>query len=255
MIQVIFKAASGCVINGDSKLEVFNISRGVLQGDIFSPVAFIAGLWRIFATHDKPDAGIVVGSALHEVSIKALEYVDDAGFFDENTDEASECLSAVSQASQEDAAMIISVVKTKAIHIHKKIAVSETTEGEVIFLKLKHKCPDCDQTFPTLNGMKIHLTRWCDGGKTPHSRKGSLADKAVQLSKRKEVENERAHVSIEGEHIDYIYSFVYLDSKIQCDGDCKTDVKHRMDIAQAAFSSLYNLWNDHRLPLSMKLRL
>ena len=33
------------------------------------------------------------------------------------------------------------------------------------------------------------------------------------------------------------------------------DVTHRKNIAQARFSSLYHMWNDHRLPTSMKLRL
>ena len=256
VIKSIFSAASGCVRIGNSKSETFNISRGVLQGDIFSSVAFIAGLWRIFTTHDKPDAGIVVGTAPNQVSIKALEYADDAGFPDNNTNVASTRLTAISRGSREEAAMDISVPKTKAMHIHKKIKVSETTESEVISLNLKHKCPECGRPFPTKKGMNIHLKRWkCDGGKTTRSRKGTLADKAVQLSKRKEAENERPHVIIEGKQIDNVHSFVYLGSKLQSDGDCKADVKHRMDIAQDAFSSLFKLWNDHRLPLSMKLRL
>jgi len=33
------------------------------------------------------------------------------------------------------------------------------------------------------------------------------------------------------------------------------DVKHRMVIAQSAFSDLYKLWEDCRLPLSMKLNM
>ena len=33
------------------------------------------------------------------------------------------------------------------------------------------------------------------------------------------------------------------------------DVTHRMHIAQALFSSLHQMWQDHRLPTFMKLRL
>ena len=33
------------------------------------------------------------------------------------------------------------------------------------------------------------------------------------------------------------------------------DVKYRMEIAQAVFNSLYHLWKDKRLPMSMKIRL
>ena len=87
------------------------------------------------------------------------------------------------------------------------------------------------------------------------SRKGSLADKAVQLSKRKAAENEREHVYTEGEEIENVHSFVYLGSKLQCDGDDLADVKHRMAIAQSEFSALSQFWQDHRLPVSVKLRI
>ena len=41
----------------------------------------------------------------------------------------------------------------------------------------------------------------------------------------------------------------------QADGDCMVDVKHRMDIAQAAFNELRTIWSDHILSLLIKLRL
>ena len=255
VIQSIFRAASGCVRIGNSTSETFNIARGVLQGDIFSPVAFIAGLWKIFATHDIPDAGITVGVAPNQVTIRALEYADDAGFLDDGIDMSSARLTSVSRGSREEAAMVISVPKTKAMHIHKTVSVSDTTEDEILALKLPYKCPECERSFPTKRGMNIHLKRWCDGSNSQRSRKGSLADKAVQLSKRKVAENARPHVTIEGDRIDNVHSFVYLGSKAQCDGDSSSDVQYRMNIAQAEFSSLSKLWNDHRPPLSMKINL
>ena len=255
IIQSIFRVAAGCIRIGNSMSNTFDISRGVLQGDIFSPVAFIAGLWRIFGTHDDPNAGIVVGTAPNQVKIKALEYADDAALLDNDTSESTVRVSSVSRGSRNDAAMVISVPKTKVMHIHKREAVSETTEEEVSALKLKHKCPDCERPFPTKRGMKLHLKRWCNGGKTKLSRKGSLADKAVQVSKRKEAEQKKPHVMIEGEQIENVYFFEYLGCKFTADGDSMADIKHRLDIAQAAFGSLNKLWSDHRLPTSMKLRL
>ena len=255
IIKAIFNAASGRVRVENELSEPFDISRGVLQGDIFSPVAFIAGLWRIFSTHDQPNAGITLGSPPYEVKVSDLAYADDAGLADTNVTEASERISAISRGSREDAAMTVSVKKTKSMHIHETTAVTDTTEEEVTSLNLKHKCSECGQTFPTLHGLKVHIGRWCDGGQTIRSRKGSLADKAVQLSKRKLAENERDHVYMEGEEIENVHSFVYLGSKVQCDGDDLADVKYRMTIAQAAFSSLSRIWQDHRLPLSMKLGL
>ena len=133
------------------------ISRGVLQGDIFSPVAFIAGLWRIFTIHDTPNAGIVLGTAPHTVKVSSLEYADDAGLLDATVTEASTRMTAISLGSREDAAMIISVPKTKAMHIHKTIQVTETKEEEIEALHLKHKCPDCQRAFPTIHGLRVHM--------------------------------------------------------------------------------------------------
>ena len=67
VIQTIFNAASGCVRirtpGGQEEISsTFNIARGVLQGDIFSPVAFITGLMHIFNTHDIPNAAVTVGT-------------------------------------------------------------------------------------------------------------------------------------------------------------------------------------------------
>ena len=44
-------------------------------------------------------------------------------------------------------------------------------------------------------------------------------------------------------------------SRLQCDGDDEADVHYRMDIPQAAFTSLSHLWMDHLLSRNMKLRL
>ena len=94
VIQTIYSAASGCVRiqkpDGSEECSgTFNIARGVLQGDIFSPVAFITGLMHIFKTHDNPNAGVTVGTLPHQVKISSLEYADDAGLVDINVQESS----------------------------------------------------------------------------------------------------------------------------------------------------------------------
>ena len=95
--------------------------RGVVQGDIFSPVAFIAGNWRIFTTHDCPDAGVTIGSPLKDVKIRALEYTDDACLLDNNTSESSTRLTSIARGSCEEASIVISEKKTKAKHVQRMV--------------------------------------------------------------------------------------------------------------------------------------
>ena len=69
------------------------------------------------------------------------------------------------------------------------------------------------------------------------SRARSLADKAVQKKKRIANEDKREHVEIEGQKLDNVYSFEYLRSRTQCDGDeklmCSTEwTSRRRDSAR-----------------------
>ena len=263
IIQSVFHAATGCVRitqpNGEHVMsDPFDISRGVLQGDIFSPVAFIAGLMRTFALHDIPGSGVEVGVPPHQVTISSLEYADDAGLLDANVQLASRRISSIAAGSRTDAAMEISIPKTKAMHIHPRVRVSKTETEEIAALKLKFPCPACTRDFSTQRGLSVHQARWCLQDPTKantRSRIGSLADKAVQKQKRIANESKLEHVVIEGQQLENVYSFEYLGSRMQCDGDDRADVKYRMDIAQARFSSLHHIWKDHRLRRTMKLRL
>ena len=144
-----------------------------------------------------------------------------------NVKSASKRLSAIAEGSRNDAAMVISIPKTKAMHIHKKVRVSETKEDEIAAMNFHSVCPDCARPFPTKRGLAIHQGRWCDGGKTIRSRKGSLADKAVQHEKRKAKESELEHITLEDNQLENVYSFEYLCSRLQCDGDDMDDVQRR----------------------------
>ena len=55
--------------------------------------------------------------------------------------------------------------------------------------------------------------------------------------------------------LDNVPNFDYLGSRLQGDGSDDADVRHRLEIAQSAFSSLSHLWADHRLSRTTKLRL
>ena len=151
--------------------------------------------------------------------------------------------------------MLISVRKSKAMHVHRTRRVDATTEEDVAALTLAHKCESCGREFTKQRGLKIHMARWCDGGRTQRSRRGTLTDTAVKTAKRRAAEATLAKVSIDDDILENFLTFEYLGSRLQCDGDDLVDVRHRMDIAQAAFGSLSHLWTDHRLSRETKLRL
>ena len=228
--------------------EPFNIERGVLQGDIFSPVCFIAGLDRIFRLYDHVNPGMTVGTGAHTVRMAKFEYADDAALIGEDTGQATARVTSLAAGSLADAAMIISAKKSKVMHIHKTTRMSPTSEADVAKLNLVHKCESCTHEFTKLRGLKMHMARWCDGGRTQRSRVGSLTDKAVMSSKRRAAEASLDKVVIGSDPpLENVPHFQYLGSRLQGDGSDEAYVGHRLEFAQSAFSTLNHLWADHRL--------
>ena len=127
--------------------EPFNIERGVLQGDIFSPVCFIAGLDKIFRLHDVPNSRMVVAEAESAILVSKFEYADDTALVDENAALASTRVTALATDSVMDAAMLISIKNSKAVHVHRSMREDATTEADVATLGLSHKCDSCGREF------------------------------------------------------------------------------------------------------------
>ena len=102
-------------INGKTILSnTFPIRRGVVQGDITSPIYFILALELILELHDsRPDKGVDFG----RVKVHTLGYADDAALLDYEVSTATERVTAIAQGSTEDADMQISVAKTKVMHV------------------------------------------------------------------------------------------------------------------------------------------
>ena len=141
------------------------------------------------------------------------------------------------------------------MQIHRTTRTSVAIEADVAQLNLVHRCDSCPREITKQQGLKIHMARWCDGGRTQRSRLGSLTDKAVKTAKRRSAEATLGMVNIENDAIENVLHFEYLGSRLQCDGDDEADVRHRMDIAQSAFGSLSHLWTDRRLSRATKLKL
>ena len=76
-----------------------------------------------------------------------FEYADEVALIDENTPLASARVTALAEGSLKDRAMVISVRKSKAMHVHRTRHVDATTEEDVAALSLEHKCESCGREF------------------------------------------------------------------------------------------------------------
>ena len=136
IFQAIFAAATGVVRirqqdGGVVMSEPFNTERGVLQGDTFSPMGFIAGLDNLFRLHDHVKPGMTVGTGAHAVCMAKFDYADDAALIEEDAAQATARVTSLAVGSIADAAIIISTKKSKVMHIHKMTRTSATTEADV----------------------------------------------------------------------------------------------------------------------------
>ena len=144
----------------------FNIDRGVLRGDVTSPLFFILALELILHRHDavSPEKGITIADTL----IHILGYADDVAVLDKGTVEGCQRLSSrvtdISQGSKKDADEqgedFFDVFK-------KQDAITPTTPEEAAGqCKCKFTCPhlNCGFRFLTNAGLRIHMSRcpWKD---------------------------------------------------------------------------------------------
>ena len=114
-------------------------------------MSFIAGLNKIF------NSGMVVGEAESAIFVRKFEYADDAALLDENDVLASSRLMALATGSMMDTAMVISIKKGKALHVHRPMRVDAATEADVATLGLSHKC---DESSPSSEDSE---STWLDG--------------------------------------------------------------------------------------------
>ena len=145
-----------------------------------------------------------------------FEYAYDASRLFEDAGQATARVTSLAAGSIADAAMIISAKKSKVMHIHKTTRTSQTSEADVAKLNLVHKCESCTREFTKLRGLKMHMSRWCDGGRTQRSRVCSLIDKAVKLSKRRAAEASLDKVVMGSDPpLENVPHFQYLGSRLQ----------------------------------------
>ena len=165
IFRAIYMAAEGTArvrgLHGDKVYSAeFKVRRGVIQGDIISPIFFILAMEQIFRVHDPSPSGVNVDNYLH---IGVLGYADDAALVSRSTHLMSNRLTKISNGSAEDADMKIHTGKTKNMIVERQQKISppsiqciKATEAEY-----KHVCKFCGRRCKTNRGLKIHMAS-CD---------------------------------------------------------------------------------------------
>ena len=159
MVRAIYRAASGVakVSGTHGKFifsEPFDISRGVVQGDIISPILFILALDQLVRTHDVHGTGVKCGE---ELVVRVLGYADDASLLEPKVQDMSERLTSLADGAEADADMKVSIKKTFTQHVGKrgdiKISKEEAAAAQDSF---SHKCDFCNRKFNSRKAMLLH---------------------------------------------------------------------------------------------------
>ena len=140
----------------DGKYEFsgsFKVCRGVVQGDIISPVLFILALDQLIQTVDKTGTGVKCGI----LKLRVLGYADDAALIEPTVEAMTKRLTDLANASIDKADMHINMDKTVSQHVHKREPI-KVTEAEVANAEAKydHQCDFCRRKFKTNRAMLIH---------------------------------------------------------------------------------------------------
>ena len=136
--------------------KVFPVRRGVVQGDITSPLYFILALEAILRKYDSTTNK---GTHMTHTNtwVHTLGYADDAVLVDENVNNAETRVNAIAQGSRKSADMSINVTKTECMHLQQQDPLRIPTAEEAK-AQCKHKCPHigCGKVFANKHGLRVH---------------------------------------------------------------------------------------------------
>ena len=163
MFRAMYKAASATVkvsdVDGGIIIsDPFAIDRGVIQGDIVSPLYFILALDLILKRHDNvvplaTERGVMFGGR----RVHTLGYADDAALLDGNIQTATARVTKIAAGSKSDADMTISISKTEVMQVSEQDRITPTTATEAKAV-CKFACPNaehgCDRVFFNTHGMR-----------------------------------------------------------------------------------------------------
>jgi Reverse transcriptase (RNA-dependent DNA polymerase) len=244
-----------------SMSDPFAVLRGVLQGDILSPILFVLVLNSMWARTNQ-EAGWKV---TREWLLAELSYADDCAIIQgpgsqdstlSHIDIAQKRLQDFSNIANMTATMRISIEKTFRMQIKPATTVPKTTMSDVIDKNFQTKCEICGRAFPSARSLPSH-TRFCKGPGTGQDTpyRNQEANKLIEEDHRTKAINLLPKIHLNGQEIGNVTQFKYLGALMTGHGTDEKEVKARIQKAQAVFNSHSGIWSDKDLPLDLKIKL
>ena len=105
--------------------EPFDISPGVVQGDIISSILFNLALDELVKTYDVHGSGVKCGNGL---VVCILGYADDAALLEEEIDVMTKRLTSLADGAKAKADMVVSMKKTVSHHVGRRANIKISNE-------------------------------------------------------------------------------------------------------------------------------
>ena len=133
LFRTIYAAAQGAgrVQGEDGKISMskyFSVRRGVIQGDIMSPVLFILALDQLIQEVDTDGQAVKVGTIKE---LRVLGYADDAAMIGPDVEQMTVRLTKFADASKSLSDMELKMSKTFSHHVCRQDKMAAVTPEEI----------------------------------------------------------------------------------------------------------------------------
>jgi exonuclease III len=270
LVQMIYAHATARIKGPNGSMsEPFPVKRGVLQGDILSPILFVLVLNSMWVRTKQNQGWQITPSWL----LDELSYADDCVLIEgpcipgplqsslqispPPIIKSQQRLQEFSDIGKGTSTMRISIPKTFRMKIEPAIKLTATTATDVIEMNFEVKCEHCGRQFPNKNSLPKHYPRYCKGPGTGNDRpyRNQLANKLVEEKKRAAIVSARPNIILDLQKIENVAQFRYLGALVAGHGSDEGEIKARIRKSQAIFNSHSGIWSDKNLPLELKIRL
>ena len=118
--------------------KTFAVRRGVIQGDVMSPVLFILALDQLIQQVDTQGQGVKVGTIKE---LRVLGYADDAAMIAPDVEQMTVRLTKFADVSKALADMELKMSKTFTHHVRRQDKVTAATPQEIKAKEQEYEFP------------------------------------------------------------------------------------------------------------------